>query len=118
MKKIKLFVATPHERSEDIVFGGEEEEERELGDSEEPCAGSAKLPHVPTGTIPARLELDTSCASFMMHTRSVVRYPRRTMTVMWLVRANQPDVATGSTYFVRCRALDMEASINSREPSQ
>jgi hypothetical protein len=41
MKKIKLFVSTPHERSEDIVFGGEEEEEWELGDGKEPCARSA-----------------------------------------------------------------------------
>jgi hypothetical protein len=82
MKKIELFVATPHEHGQDIVFGGEEEEEWKLGDGKEPCAGSAKLPHVPAGTIPARLALDTSCASFVMHTRSVVRYPRRTMTVM------------------------------------
>jgi hypothetical protein len=32
MQEIELFVAAPHERCEDIVFGGEEEEERKLGD--------------------------------------------------------------------------------------
>jgi hypothetical protein len=43
MKEIKLFVATSQERSEDIVFGGEKEEEWELGDSKEPCAGVSEI---------------------------------------------------------------------------